>query len=176
MPTVYVSYNQTEKKVLTKLTNTATSGYAAIGSFEHPDATYPDSYVIFHGVQELLYHRSAADASKEGFWPDNITDLQNVEITIQGSIPLAVIKPTPTSLALSVASDGTNGKNVTFEPSPIGSSLGTLSIKTAPTAARATATISGNILNVKPVATGAATKVVVTNGDVDVTINITVSD
>ena len=83
---------------------------------------------------------------------------------------------TPASLTLSVAADAVAGKTVTIVAMPVGSSAGTLSIKTAPDSGRATATISGNVLTVKPVAAGEATSVVVTNGTVDVTIAITVAE
>ncbi|MCS5737005.1 hypothetical protein, partial [Herbiconiux daphne] len=82
---------------------------------------------------------------------------------------------TPTALTLSVATDAANGKTVAFTPDPAGAALGTLTIKTQPTAAQATATIAGTTLTVKPVAAGPATSVVVTNGTKDVTVAVTVT-
>lgn len=277
MPTLKVGFNKT--------TNVATvldaggsipGGSVEVGTFVHPDATYPDSLVIFHGVRDLLYKRSAKDPSEEGFWPNNIVDMQSISIdmkatprlTIATKLPRVVsaiegedinwhvdvaggkapftykwqfkantagaafadissstnpsaatatltlndvtaasagtykvivtdangttvedesllavgyyeassLVATPDSLALSVAADTAAGKTVTIVAMPVGSSAGTLSIKTAPDSARATATISGNVLTVKPVAAGDATTVVVTNGTVDVTIAITVAE
>lgn len=277
MPTLKVGFNKT--------TNVATvldaggsipGGSVEVGTFVHPDATYPDSLVIFHGVRDLLYKRSAKDPSKAGFWPNNIVDMQSISIdmkatprlTIATKLPRVVftiegedinwhvdvaggkapftykwqfkvntagatfadissstnpsaatatltlndvtatsagiykvivtdangttvedesllavgyyeassLVATPASLTLSVAADTTNGKTVTIVAMPVGSSSDALSIKTAPESGRATATIAGNVLTVKPVAAGEATSVVVTNGKVDVTIAITVTE
>lgn len=277
MPTLKVGFNKT--------TNVATvldaggsipGGSVEVGTFEHPDTTYPDSLVIYHGVRDLLYKRSAKDPSKEGFWPNNIVDMQSISIdmkatprlTIATKLPRVVsaiegedinwhvdvaggkapftykwqfkantvgaafadissstnpsaatatltlndvtatsagtykvivtddngttvedesllavgyyeansLIATPASLALSVAADTTNGKTVTIVAMPVGSSSGALSIKTAPESGRATASIAGNVLTVKPVASGDATSVVVTNGTVNVTIPVTVAE
>lgn len=277
MPTLKVGFNKT--------TNVATvldaggsipEDSVEVGTFVHPDTTYPDSLVIFHGVRDLLYKRSAKDPSKAGFWPNNIVDMQSISIdmkatprlTIATKLPRVVsaiegedinwhvdvaggkapftykwqfkadtagaafadissstnpsaatatltlndvtaasagtykvivtdangttvedesllavgyyeassLVATPASLALSVAADTTNGKTVTIVAMPVGSSSGALSIKTAPDSGRATATIEGNVLTVKPVAAGESTSVVVTNGTVDVTIPVTVAE
>lgn len=273
MPTLKVAFNSTTK-VATVLdaSGSVPSGSVEIGTFVHPDATYPDSYVIYHGVRELLYKRDKADPSQEGFWPNNYTDMQSVTIansatprlvistplsrvvstiegkdvtltvvTLGGKAPLTYawkfkadgsdswadvadadeatlvledvtgsdggeykvivtdanetsvesvglvavgaypvsltgLTATPTSLALSVAADAADGKTVVITPQPAGATMGTLSIKTAPAAARATATLSGFTLTVKPVAAGAATSVVVTDGEFDVTIAVTVAE
>lgn len=277
MPTLKVGFNKT--------TNVATvldaggsipGGSVEVGTFVHPDATYPDSLVIFHGVRDLLYKRSAKDPSKAGFWPNNIVDMQSISIdmkatprlTIATKLPnvvssiegkdvswhvdvaggkapftykwqykantagaafadidsdsnasattatltlknvkavsagtykvivtdangttvedislLAVgyykassLVANPASLTLSVATDIAEGKSVTITPMPVGSSVGTLTIKTAPNSEQATASIEGNVLTVKPVATGEDTSVVVTDGTVDVTIAVTVTE
>ena len=277
MPTLKVGFNKTTN-VATVLdaSGSIPGGSVEVGTFVHPDATYPDSLVIFHGVRDLLYKRSAKDPSKAGFWPNNIVDMQSISIdmkatprlTIATKLPRVVsaiegegidwhvdvaggkapftykwqfkantagaafadidsgenesaatatlslngvtaasagtykvivtdangttvedesllavgyyeassLVATPDSLALSVAADTTAGKTVTIAAMPVGSSAGTLSIKTAPDSARATATIACNVLTVKPVAAGEATSVVVTNGKVDVTIAITVAE
>lgn len=277
MPTLKVGFNKT--------TNVATvldaggsipEGSVEVGTFVHPDTTYPDSLVIFHGVRDLLYKRSAKDPSKAGFWPNNIVDMQAISIdmkatprlTIATKLPRVVsaiegedinwhvdvaggktpftykwqfkantagaafadidsgenesaatatlslngvtaasagtykvivtdangttvedesllavgyyeassLVATPDSLALSATTDLAEGKTVTIIAMPVGSSSGALSIKTAPESGRATATIAGNVLTVKPVAAGDATSVVVTNGTVDVTIAVTVAE
>ena len=273
MPTLKVAFNKTTK-VATVLdaSGSVPTGSVEIGTFVHPDATYPDSYVIYHGVRELLYKRSEVDPTKPGLWPGNITNMQAVTIdnkatarlvlntslprvvsTIEGGkVTLSVvamggkapltykwefrapnastwtavsgqttanlvldnidadkageykvtvtdaagtkvdstalvavgaypppaltgIKATPTSLSLSVATNTATGKTVALSAIPTDAKLGTLSIKTAPNSARATATLAGTTLTVKPVAAGAATSVVVTNGTVDVTITINVA-
>lgn len=274
MPVLKVAFNKTTY-VATVLdaSGSIPSGSVNVGSFNHPDETYPDSYVIYHGVRELLYHRSEADPSQTAMWPYNITDMQRVTIdneatprlvlstllprvlsTVEGSkntlsvvaeggkAPLTYkwefraakqdswatlaeqtspnlvldnikaanegdykvtvtdaagtrvesttlvavgaypppkltgIKATPTTLSLSVATDTANGKTVALSAQPTDAELGTLSIKTTPDAARATATLSGTTLTVKPVAAGAATSVVVTNGTVDVTVTVNVAE
>lgn len=275
MPTLKVGFNKTTN-VATVLdaSGSIPGGSVEVGTFVHPDATYPDSLVIFHGVRDLLYKRSAKDPSEEGFWPNNIVDMQSISIDMQATPRLTIatklprvvstiegeninwhvdvaggkapftykwqfkadtagaaftdissstnpsaatatltlndvtaasagtykvivtdangttvedksllavgyyeassLVATPASLSLSVAADATSGKTVTITNMPVGSSAGTLSIKTAPESGRATATIAGNVLTVIPVAAGEATSVVVTNGKVDVTIAITV--
>ena len=277
MPTLKIAFNKTTN-VATVLDSDGSvpDGSVEVGTFVHPDATYPDSLVIYHGVRDLLYKRSAEDPAEEGFWPDNIVDMQSVTIDMQATPRLTIatklprvvsaiegedinwhidvaggkapftykwqikadtagaafadidsgdnasaitatltlnnvtaasagtykvivtdangttvedtsllavgyyeassLVATPASLALSVADDTTDGKTVTIIAMPVGASVGTLSIKTAPNSARATATISGNVLTVKPVAAGDATSVVVTNGTVDVTIAVTVAE
>lgn len=278
MPTLKVAFNKTTKvATVLNASGSVPSGSVEIGTFVHPDATYPDSYVIYHGVCDLLYKRDKADPSQPGFWPDNYTDMQSVTITnsatprlivgtalprvistIEGEdvtwhvdiaggkapitykwqfkaltagaayvdidssanpsaatatltnhavtaasagyykviatdangtkvesesllavgtypVVLTGLKATPASLALSVATDTTDGKTTVISALPTGATMGTLSIKTAPTAGRATATLSGTTLTVKPVAAGAATSVVVTDGEFDVTIAITVA-
>lgn len=273
MPTLKVAFNKdTYVATVLDASGSIPSGSVNVGTFDHPDETYPDSYVIYHGVRELLYKRSEVDPTKPGFWPENITNMQAVTIenkatarlvlstslprvvsTIEGGkVTLSVvalggktpltykwefrapnastwtavsgqttanlvldnidadkageykvtvtdaagtkvdstalvavgaypppaltgIKATPTSLSLSVATDTATGKTVALSAIPTDAELGTLSIKTAPDSARATATIAGTTLTVKPVAAGAATSVVVTNGTVDVTITINVT-
>lgn len=276
MPTLKIAFNKTTN-VATVLDSggSVPVGSVEVGTFVHPDATYPDSLVIYHGVRDLLYKRSAKNPAEEGFWPNNIVDMQSVTINMQATPRLTVatklprvvstiegedinwhidvaggkapftykwqykadtagavfadidsgdnasaatatltldnvtaasagtykgivtdangttvedtsllavgyyeassLVATPDSLALSVAADAVAGKTVTIAAMPVGSSAGTLTIKTAPDSARATATIAGNVLTVKPVAAGAATSVVVTNGTVDVTITVTVA-
>ncbi|UEN68824.1 Hoc-like head decoration [Shigella virus Moo19] len=272
MPELKVAFNKdTYVATVLDASGSVPSGSVNVGTFFHPDETYPDSYVIYHGVRELLYKRSEVDPAQPGFWPENITNMQAVTIdnkatarlvlntslprvvsTIEGGkVTLSVvalggkaplkykwefrapnastwtavsgqttanlvldnidadkageykvtvtdaagtsvdstalvavgaypppaltgIKATPTSLSLSVATDAA-GKTVALSAIPTDAELGTLSIKTAPDSARATATISGSTLTVKPVAAGAATSVVVTNGKVDVTITINVA-
>ena len=270
MPTLKVGFNKTTN-VATVLdaSGSIPGGSVEVGTFVHPDATYPDSLVIFHGVRDLLYKRSAKNPAEAGFWPNNIVNMQSISIDMKATPRLIIATKLPrvvsaiegedinwhvdvaggkapftykwqfkantagaafadissstnpsaatatltlndvtassagtykvivtdangttvedesllavgyyeaSSLALSVAADTTAGKTVTIASMPVGSSAGTLSIKTAPDSARATATIAGNVLTVKPVAAGDATSVVVTNGTVDVTIPVTVAE
>lgn len=175
MVALHVSFNPTTKVAHVDETTTVPSGFTNIGTFEHPDATYPDSYVIFHGVRDLLYFvKPGAPVNLGGKFPDNITDMASITIEYAGAPIVRSITATPSTLALSLATDVTNGKTVAFSPVPSNASLGTLSIKTAPATNRATATIANNVLTVKPVNVG-STEIVITNGanNVTVTVNIT---
>ena len=274
MPELKVAFNKdTYVATVLDASGSVPDGSVSVGTFDHPDETYPDSYVIYHGVRELLYKRSEVDPTQPGFWPNNITNMQAVTIDNQatarlvlstslprvvstiegGKVTLSVvalggkaplsyawefrapnasdwttvadadeatlvmnnidadkageykvtvtdaagtkvdstalvavgtypspaltgIMATPTSLSLSVADDTATGKTVVLSAIPTDAELGTLSIKTAPDSARATATIEGTTLTVKPVAAGEATTVVVTNGTVDVTITVNVAE
>lgn len=81
MPTLAVGYNATTRvATVVEQGDALPDGSTNIGTFVHPDATYPDSYVIFHGVRDLLYKRSAADVTKTAMFPNNITDLDRVSI------------------------------------------------------------------------------------------------
>lgn len=88
MPKVYIKAEQASKRILFSSTDTATAGYTKIGSFDHPDATYPDSYVIFHGIRGLMYFRDGADITKEAFFPKSLTNFN--EWTIINADPSAV--------------------------------------------------------------------------------------
>lgn len=81
MVTLNVSYNPSTKKVNAKTSTDLDSGFTSIGTFEHPDATYPDSYVIYHGVRDLLYHTSTTNPPTTGAkFPNNITDMAGITI------------------------------------------------------------------------------------------------
>lgn len=266
MPILKVVFNNTTKVARVLNSGAATPGsFVDVGTFTHPDATYPDCTEVYHGVRDLLYKRSAANPANTAKYPDNICNMQAISIDFQAAkrlafildlqnsllvtsgddirlavdavggvdpltyqwfladvavsgatskelilkdidtnrdgvyhakvtdntgtfvlsgkcnvvvstpTPLTAITPSPTSIALSVAADTANGKKVTFAQVPAGANLGVLTIKTAPLATRATATITNNVLTIKPVAAGTATPVVVTNGAFDITINITVA-
>lgn len=280
MPKLKVAFNKTTNVVtVLDASGSIPSGSVDVGQFDHPDLTYPDSLIIYHGVRDLLGKRSAKDPSQAALFPNNITAMQSITIdmkaaprlivatplarvisTIEGKdvfwhvdvaggkapitykwqfkantsgaafvdissstnpsaatatlvnhdvsaasagtykviatdangtkiestsllavgayppvIPeLTSITATPSALSLSVAADAVNGKAVNFAAVPTGALLGTLTIKTAPAGATATAIIAGNVLTVKAVAIG-TTSVVVTNGTKDVTVNVTVA-
>lgn len=127
MPTLYASLKQETGEVDVKTTNAVGEGFVAIGSFVHPDATYPDSYVIYHGVRDLLYKRKASDPSQVGFWPDNITDMQSITIiteepvavtgvTLNKSTGTGTVGSTETLVATVAPANATN-KGVTWSTS-----------------------------------------------------------
>lgn len=254
MPTLKVAFNATTKVVRVVDAATATpGGFVSMGTFVHPDETYPDSVVVYHGVRDLLYKRSAANPANPAMFPDNITNLHDISIeflgtprlVIQRNLPATLVIPentdatlevvavggktplhyawykdeevlvgetssilnfdaafaadngmyqvkvtdnvgtflmskvtevvvtsqvaledllaTPDTLSLSVATDLVAGKDSVISPVPSTAFMGTLSIEFPPNPAIATATLEGNVLNVKPVAAGSAS-IVVTNG------------
>ena len=82
MPTLKVVYKASTKEARVLDSGAATpGGFTAVGTFAHPDATYPDSVVIYHGVRDLLYKRSAANPANTAMFPDNITNMQEISIT-----------------------------------------------------------------------------------------------
>lgn len=96
MPTIYVSYNPSTRVARVAEVNTdIPDGFTAIGSFVHPDATYPDSYVIWHGVREILYHRSAKDVTQTAMFPNNITDMDKIKIDSQLPKPVVAVPVEP---------------------------------------------------------------------------------
>lgn len=120
MSTLQANYNPTTKIVTVQAQGDAIpEGSVAIGTFEHPDPVYPGSVVIFHGVRDLLYKRKPNGA--EGFWPDNITDLQNISIVQDDVIELVSLELSPASLALTVG----NTDQLTAERTPV-NGIGTI--------------------------------------------------
>lgn len=88
---LFVAYNPTTKQVELLLDGDSPSvGFTDMGSFEHPDLVYPDSLVIYHGVRDLLYKRSAADPSEPAMYPDNICNMQEISI-LPVPIPAPVV-------------------------------------------------------------------------------------
>lgn len=82
MATLKASINQASREVRVQKSTAATpSGFTAIGTFDHPDPVYPDSLVIFHGVRDLLYHRSDRNPAQPAKFPFNITDVEKYRIT-----------------------------------------------------------------------------------------------
>lgn len=96
MPTLKIAFNKTTN-VATVLDSSSSvpGGSVEVGTFEHPDATYPDSLVIYHGVRDLLYKRSAKNPAEAGFWPNNIVDMQSVTIDMKATPRLTVATKLP---------------------------------------------------------------------------------
>lgn len=81
MTTLRASYNPTTRKATVSPTAVAApAGSTNIGTFEHPDPVYPGSVVMYHGVRDLLYKRSAKNIAQTAKFPDNITDMSRVAI------------------------------------------------------------------------------------------------
>ena len=91
MATLNVFFNPTTRVATVKTSGAAVAGATNIGTFVHPDATYPDSTVIFHGVRDLLYKRSAANIAQTAMFPNNITNMDKVTINFTGTVAVTRI-------------------------------------------------------------------------------------
>lgn len=81
MATLRASYNPTTRKAtVSPVAVAAPGGSVNIGTFEHPDPVYPGSVVMYHGVRDLLYKRSAKNPAETAMFPNNITDMDRVAI------------------------------------------------------------------------------------------------
>lgn len=144
MPTLKVAYSAATKTIRVLNNGDAIpGGFVNMGTFAHPDATYPDSVVIYHGIRDLLNTRSAVDPSQPALFPDNIMNMQEIQIEMLAlpgviwvqNLPVATQyhKKTTEDLTLEVlASAGTDavsymwqldGVNIDFNPSAITKSL-----------------------------------------------------
>lgn len=102
MLTLNVLYNPTTKVATVQTGTDAVADSTNIGTFDHPDTTYPDSTVIYQGVRDLLYKRSVSDITKTASFPENITDMASVSIKFTGSIPVTRIVLNVDAVALNV--------------------------------------------------------------------------
>lgn len=111
-------YNPTTKAVNVALAGTAVPGGSTlIGTFEHPDTTYPDSTVIFHAVRDLLYKRSETNPAQNAMWPYNITDMAKIAINTDLVFPLVdIVSIDATAAAGDLVVGQTRQINVAFTP------------------------------------------------------------
>ncbi|ALA45487.1 structural protein with Ig domain [Achromobacter phage phiAxp-3] len=76
------------------------AGFTRMGTFDHPDPIYPDSLVMYQGVQKVLYRTKNSKPPVLTFFPDGITDMQRVSIVLDTApvnVPVASITIAPTS-------------------------------------------------------------------------------
>lgn len=173
MPMLQVSYNPTTRVALVQADNAAVPGGSTdIGSFNHPDPVYPDSLVLFHGVRDLLYKRKPDGTP--GFWPENITDLNNVTIDLAEGLvidPVAVTGVTLTPATVEVEEGDTTQLTATVAPANA-----TNKAVTYASSATGTATVNSSGL-VTGVAAGTATiTVTTTDGAFTDTTEVTVTE
>ena len=71
---------ETKEVIAADTAYVAIEGEVDIGTFDHPDLTYPDSVVIYHAIRDLLYKRSAADPTQMAMYPNNICNMQEITI------------------------------------------------------------------------------------------------
>lgn len=121
MPLMQISLNITQKPkrlVMVDADGTALgAGYTKVGTFNHPEPNDPlghaGSHVLYHHVQEALYKVKDTPAPPSvGFWPDNITDMQTVEIhTAAPEVVIDFISPNNPTVSVAV---GASSQNVIF--------------------------------------------------------------
>lgn len=107
MPTYQVAYNATTKVATVQPENDALPvGSVNVGTFEHTDEADllgPDvNHVVYHHVRDLLYKRSAANPANPAMFPDNITDMHNIQINMDvtaNPIPVNTVAPAITGTA-----------------------------------------------------------------------------
>ena len=85
MPTYQVAYNGTTRVATVQANGDALPGGSVnVGSFVHDPVNdpleTPENHVIWHHVRDLLYKRSAANPANAAMFPDNITDVDRVQI------------------------------------------------------------------------------------------------
>lgn len=84
MPTLRTTYHPGTRVADVALAGTAVpAGAVAVGNFTHPDPVYPGSVVVFHGVRDLLYKRSHANPANAAMFPNNITDMDRISISLR---------------------------------------------------------------------------------------------
>ncbi len=151
MPLMQISLNISEKpKRLVKVDPDGTAlgaGYTKIGTFNHPDNAdplgAPGSHVLYHHVRDALYKVKDTPAPVGvSFWPDNITDMQTVEISIPPPLePINFISPDSPTLAVPVS--GTAQMIIYYNPEDTSTSK-TLTVTSSDTSI-ATAVFSGDV-------------------------------
>ncbi|QYW02227.1 IgG-like domain protein [Stenotrophomonas phage Philippe] len=136
------------------------AGFTKIGEFDHGDEgdetdslpKAPVSHVLYHHVQEALYHAKNVQPVVGGFWPDNITDMQTV--SIHAPVAVTAVDLTPDTATVDV------GDTVQLVPTFTPNTATNKSV-TYQSSAPATATVSETGL-VTGVAAGEATITVTT--------------
>lgn len=169
MPTLQVAWNPTTRVATVALDGTSVpAGSTKRGTFVHPDPVYPDSKVIFHGVQDILYKTKPSNPPVDGFFPDNITDMQRVEIVYVPPTPVASVTVSPTTASIVVGAT----RQLTPTVNPSGAANKTVAYTSSNTGVT---TVSSSGL-VTAVAVGSATITVETNdGGFTATCAVTVT-
>lgn len=86
MPVLKVMFHKdTNVATVLDASGSLSDGSVEVGTFHHPDETYPDSVTIYHGVRDLLYKRSAKDPSQTASYPNNIINMQVISIDMKAT-------------------------------------------------------------------------------------------
>lgn len=99
-----IAFNNTSKTVTIQPLNDALPvGSINIGTFQHDDEDdllgSDVSHVLYHHVRDALYKRSRENPAVAGFWPDNITDMAGITITVDTTanpVPINSVAPAVT--------------------------------------------------------------------------------
>ena len=115
MPLYRVYYHAATRTATVNLPDDPAVGGGAvlIGTFNHDNEDDPlgdnpveghqENHVIWHHVRDLLYNRSAADPSQTAMFPNNITDLDRIEIVFDNVVNVVSISMTPATATITVA-------------------------------------------------------------------------
>lgn len=188
MPLMQISLNISQKPkrlVMVDADGTALgAGYTKVGTFNHPESNDPlgwaGSHVLYHHVQEALYKIKDTPAPPSvGFWPENITDMQTVEIHTPAPIVVADFI-SPNEAAFSVAVGATHQNAIFYNPDGVTNK--TLTV-TSSDPTKATAVYDGPLgggspatgVTVTGVAAGTSTITVKTANNKEATFVVTVT-
>ena len=157
------------------------SGFVKITTFDHPteeediDPLGPaENHVLYHHVRDALYFIKEGGAPvAPGFWPENITDMQNVVISYTPP-PVAVVSIAPQSATVTVAASATVTNKINFTPADAASKAATVSSSATGTAT-ATYNAGTQLVTVTGVAAGTATITVTTSNGKTTTFDVTVT-
>jgi hypothetical protein len=95
--TLQVAFNPTTRVALVQTTGTAIPGGSVnAGTFTHQIPAIPErgdvQRVLFHGVRDVLYFRKPG--GQPGFFPENITTLQGIDVQAAANVPLVMMGET----------------------------------------------------------------------------------
>lgn len=129
-----IAYHKNTKHAVVQLygdglpANEGGQAYINIGDFYHQSAQDDlgdnpasseigdENHVFYHHVRDALYKRSAANASNTAKFPENITDMASIKITIDAVKNNVSIDVTPATKTLTVAAP-TQQLTTAFTPS-----------------------------------------------------------
>lgn len=99
-----VSWNPDTREAKVQLDGaTPGAGFTRMGDFDHPDLIYPDSLVMYQGVQKVLYRTKNSKPPVPAFFPDGITDMQRVSIVLDAApvpVPVTGINASPNTITI----------------------------------------------------------------------------
>ena len=150
----------------------------SLDTFEHTDElgdtlsgqAYGPSHVIFHHIQEALYHRKLSNPAARAMFPDGMYDLQSYQFRAHGPL-MAATSIRASGIAVTV---GAAAVPLVVKALPSGTALAASSLNFA-SAATATATVSAAGA-VTGVAAGSTTiKVSTKDGRYSIDVPVTVA-